>query len=169
MNSRYEQRLSPEELLERNRPEHIRQATQEQTATPTTTEPQVQEHHVVINWTMPESLERIEKQLDALTEQSEWQTEYLRRISTRPGEYPTQIQMDELLKAVKCLEEIAAQAGKKKERHFSLPRFKLPRLHLPEWDGPTVVVALMGVTMLGLLLLWYFSGGDLSRLSTLLP
>ena len=136
---------------------------------PTPSEPEVKEHHVVINWTMPESIECIESRLKTLEEQGDWQTEYLRRLCERPTAYATQAQMDELLKAVKHLEQMTEQAGKKKEQRFSLLKFRLPRLHLslPEWDWPTVVTVVMALAMAALLLLWWKSGGDWSSLSLL--
>ena len=94
MNSEYGSKLSWEELKQRNQPKPAPAPMQEEIPTPA--EPQVQEHHVVINWTMPESMERIENRLKTLEEQNAWQTEYLRRISEKPAAYATQAQMDEL-------------------------------------------------------------------------
>lgn len=169
MNLKSDQNLSMDELMERNRHPHTKPMMQEQTTPLMQTESQVQEHHVVINWTMPESMERIESQLKTLEEQSSWQTEYLHRISEKPTTYPTQAQMDELLKVAKHLEQMTEQAGKPKEKRFSMPKFRLPRLHLtlPEWDWPTAVTVAMGLAMAALLLVWWKSGGDWSSLSLL--
>ena len=169
MNLKSEQNLSMDELMERNRHPHMRQTEPEQTIAPTPSEPQVQEHHVVINWTMPESMERIENRLQTLEEQNAWQTEYLQRISEKPVAYATQAQMDELLKAVKHLEQMTEQAGKPKEKPSLRRRIRLPRLHLslPEWDWPTAVTVVMALAMVVLLLLWWKSGGDWSSLSLL--
>ena len=169
MNLKYEQNYSMDELMAKNLPPHMRRAKLEQTTPPTPAEPQVQEHHVVINWTMPKSMERIESRLQALEEQSNWQREYLRRISERPTAYATQAQMDELLKAVKHLEQMTEQAGKPKEKSSSRRRIRLPRLHLslPEWDWPTAVTVVMALAMAALLLVWWKSGGDWSSLSLL--
>ena len=169
MNLKSEQNLSMDELMERNRHPHMRQAEPEQATPPTPAELQVQEHHVVINWTMPESIERIECRMKTLEEQSDWQTEYLRRLCERPTAYATQAQMDELLKAVKHLEQMTEQAGKPKEKSSLRHRIRLPRLHLslPEWDWPTAVTVVMALAMAALLLLWWKSGGDWSSLSLL--
>ncbi len=169
MNLRSEQNLSMDELMERNRHPHIRQMDPEQTTPPMPSEPQVQEHHVVVNWTMPESMDRIENRLQTLEEQSNLQRAYLRRLCERSTTYPTQAQMDELLKAVKHLEQMTEQVGKPKEKRFSLPKFRLPRLqlHLPEWDWPTVVTVAMALAMAALLLLWFKSGGGWNNLSLL--
>ena len=169
MNLTSEQNFSMDELMAKNLPPHMRQAEPEQTTLSTPAEPQVQEHHVVINWTMPESMERIGSRLKTLEEQSDWQTEYLRRLCERPTAYATQAQMDELLKVVKHLEEVTEQAGKPKEKSSLRRRIRLPRLHLslPEWDWPTVVTVVMALAMAALLLLWFESGGDWSSLSLL--
>ena len=169
MNLKFEQNFSMDELMERNRHPHMGQTEPAQTTPLTPAEPQVQEHHVVVNWTMPESMERIENRLKTLEEQNTWQTEYLRRISERPTAYATHAQMDELLKAVKHLEQMTEQAGKLKEKSSSRRRIRLPRMHLslPEWDWPTVVTVVMALAMAVLLLLWFKSGGDWSSLSLL--
>ena len=124
---------------------------------------------MVINWTMPESMDRIENRLQTLEEQSNLQREYLRRLCERPTTYPTQAQMDELLKAVKHLEQMTEQDGKPKEKSSLRRRIRLPRLrlHLPEWDWPTAVTVAMALAMAALLLLWFKSGGDWNNLSLL--
>ena len=167
MNSEYGSKLSWEELKQRNQPKPTSAPTQEETATPLA--PQVQEHHMVINWAMPESMECIESRLKSLEEQSDWQREYLRRLCERPTAYATQAQMDELLKVAKHLEQMTELAGKPKEKSSSRRRIRLPRLrlHLPEWDWPTVVTVVMALAMAALLLVWFKSGGDWSSLSLL--
>ena len=74
--------------------------------------------------------------------------------------------MDELLKAVKHLEQMSEQAGKRNEKRFSLPSIRLPRLRLPHLDGPTWAVLLMGTA--ALLLLWWGLDTVWSSLSLLL-
>ena len=169
MNLKFEQNFSMDELMARNRPPQMRPTEPERTTPPMPAEPQVQEHHVVINWTMPESMERIESRLQTLEEQSNWQLEYLRRLCERPTAFATQAQMDELLKTVKHLEQMTEQAGKPKEKTSSRRRLRLPRLRLslPEWDWPTAVTVVMALAMAALLLLWWKSGGDWSSLSLL--
>ena len=167
MNSEYGSKLSWEELKQRNQPKPAPAPMQEETQV--SAAPQVQEHHVMINWTMPESIECIESRLKTLEEQGDWQTEYLRRLCERPTAYATQAQMDELLKVVKHLEQMTEQAGKPKEKSSLRHRIRLPRLHLslPEWDWPTAVTVVMALAMAALLLLWWKSGGDWSSLSLL--
>ena len=75
--------------------------------------------------------------------------------------------MDELLKAVKHLEQMNEQAGKRNEKRFSLPGIRLPRLRLPHLDGPTWAVLLTGTA--ALLLLWWGLDTVWSNLSLMLP
>ena len=76
-------------------------------------------------------------------------------------------QLDELLKAVKHLEQMSEQAGKRNEKHFSLPGIRLPSLRLPHLDGPTWAVLLMGTAVL--LLLWWGLDTVWSNLSLMFP
>ena len=107
--------------------------------------------------------------LDTLWYHTDLQTNLLKKVSELLTDLPTRTQMDELLKTVEHLEQMSEQAGKPKEKRFSMPKFRLPRLHLslPEWDCPTVVTVVMALTMAVLLLLWFKSGGDWSSLSLL--
>ena len=74
--------------------------------------------------------------------------------------------MEELLKAVKHLERMSEQAGKRNEKRFSLPSIRRLRLRLPHLDGPTWTVLLMGTA--ALLLLWWGLGTVWSSLRLLL-
>ena len=66
-----------------------------------------------------------------------------------------------------ALEQMNEQAGKRKEKHFSLHGIRLPKLRLPHLDGPTWAVLLMGTA--ALLLLWWGLDTVWSSLSLLLP
>lgn len=173
MNLKYGQDLSMDELMAKNLPPHMRNTEPKQSAQELerTLAPiqQPTPQPIVIQCAMPEAMEWIERRLKALEKQSNLQTEYLRRLCERPTAYVTQAQMEELLKVAKHLEQVTEQAGRKKERRFSLPKFRLPRLHLslPEWDWPTMVTVVMALAMAALLLLWFKLGGDWSRLSLL--
>ena len=92
---------------------------------------------------------------------------YLKKSSELLAQLPTRTQMEELLKVVKHLEQMSEQAGKRNEKHFSLPGIKRPRLRLPHLDGPTWAVLLMGAA--ALLLLWWGLDTVWSSLSLLLP
>ena len=85
-------------------------------------------------------------------------------VQTTP-QLPTRTQMEELLKAVKHLEQMSEQAGKRNEKRFSLPNIRRPRLRLLHLDGPTWAVLLMGTA--ALLLLWWGLGTVWSSLSLL--
>ena len=98
---------------------------------------------------------------------TERQTGYLKKASELLAQLPTRTQMDELLKAVKHLEQMNERAGKRNEKRFSLPSIRLPRLRLSHLDGPTWAVLLMGTA--ALLLLWWGLDTVWSNLSLMLP
>lgn len=149
MNSESEQRLSLQELKQRNL---------QQTALPMQAPP----HEACpskADW------ERMMKYMDTLWYHADRQTDLLESISRQMSQLPTRTQMDELLKAVKRLEQMSEQDGKRNEKRFSLPGIRLPRLRLPHLDGPTWAVLLMGTG--ALLLLWWGLGTVLSSSSLL--
>ena len=137
MNSESEQRLSLQELKQRNT---------KQAVLPTLTPP----HEACPSKT---DWERMMKYMDALWYHADRQTDLLESISRQMSQLPSRTQLDDLLKAVQHLEQMTEQAGKRNEKHFSLPGIRLPRLRLPHLDGPTWAVLLMGTAVL--LLLWW--------------
>ena len=150
MNSGSEKKLSMDELLEKNRPTQMVQITPQPPAQELT--PPSKVHPTKAEW------EELLSSLYALGDHTERQTGCLKKI--------TRTQMDELLKAVKHLEQMSEQAGKRNEKRFSLPGIRLPRLRLPHLDGPTWAVLLMGIA--ALLLLWWGLDTVWSSLSLLL-
>lgn len=150
MNSESEQRLSLQELKQRNT---------QQTALPVQAPPP-EARPTKADW------ERMMKYMDALWYHADRQTDLLESVSRQMSQLPTRTQMDELLKAVKRLEQMSEQDGKRNEKRFSLPGIRLPRLRLPHLDGPTWAVLLMGTG--ALLLLWWGLGTVWSN-SSLLP
>ena len=158
MNSGSEKKLSMDELLEKNRPAQMAQATPQLPAQELTPPPE--DHPTKVEW------EDLQSALYTLGYHTERQTGYLKKSSELLAQLPPRTQMDELLKAVKHLEQMSEQAGKQKERHFSLPSIRLPRLRLPHLDGPTWAVLLMGIA--ALLLLWWGLDTVWSSLSLLL-
>ncbi len=150
MNSESEQRLSLQELKQRN---------SQQTALPVQTPPS-EARPTKADW------ERMMNDLDTLWYHADRQTDLLESISRQMSQLPTRTQMDELLKTVKRLEQMSEQDGKRNEKRFSLPGIRLPRLRLPHLDGPTWAVLLMGTG--ALLLLWWGLGTVWSS-SSLLP
>ena len=149
MNSEYGQRLSMQELKQRNT---------QQAVLPTLTTPH-EASPTKADWG------RMMKYMDALWYHADRQTDLLESISRQMSQLPTRTQMDELLKAVKRLEQMSEQDGKRNEKCFSLPGIRLPRLRLPHLDGPTWAVLLMGTA--ALLLLWWGLGTVWSSLSLL--
>ena len=137
MNSEYGQRLSLQELKQRNT---------QQAVLPTLTTP----HEACPSKT---DWERMMKYMDALWHHADRQTDLLESVSRQMSQLPTRTQLDDLLKTVRHLEQMTEQAGKRNEKHFSLPGIRLPRLRLPHLDGPTWAVLLMGTAVL--LLLWW--------------
>ena len=159
MNSGSEKKLSMDELLEKNRPAQMAQATPQLPAQELTPPPE--DHPTKAEW------EDLQSDRYTLEYHTERQTGYLKKVSELLAQLPTRTQMDELLKAVKHLEQMNEQAGKRNEKRFSLPRIRLPRLRLPHLDGPTWAVLLMGAA--AFLLLWWGLGTVWSSLSLLLP
>lgn len=159
MNSGSEKKLSMDELLEKNRPAQMVQTTPQPSAQELTTPPEV--HPTKAEW------EELLSSLYTLGDHTERQTGYLKKVSELLAQLQTRTQMDELLKAVKHLEQMTEQAGKRNEKHFSLPGIRLPRLRLPHLDGPTWAVLLMGTAVL--LLLWWGLDTVWSNLSLMLP
>lgn len=99
---------------------------------------------------------RMMNDLDALWYHANRQTDMLERISRQMSQLPTRTQLDDLLKAVRHLEQMTEQAGKPKENSFSLHRIRLPRLHLPQVSIPALISLLMAAA--ALLLLWWGLG-----------
>ena len=150
MNSESEQRLSLQELKQRNH---------QQTALPMQAPP----HEACpskADW------ERMMKYMDALWCHADRQTDLLESVSRQMSQLPTRTQLDDLLKSVRHLEQMTEQAGKPKESSFSLHRIRLPRLHLPHVSIPALISLLKAVA--ALLLLWWGLGTVWSS-SSLLP
>ena len=140
MNSESEQRLSLQELKQRNL---------QQTAMPVQT-PSHEACPSKTDW------EQMMNDLDALWYHANRQTDMLERINRQMSQLPTRTQLDDLLKAVRHLEQMTEQAGKPKENSFSLHRIRLPRLHLPHVSIPALISLLMAAA--ALLLLWWGLG-----------
>ena len=149
MNSEYAQRLSLQELKQRN---------SQQAALPVQAPPP-EARPMKADW------ERMMNDLDTLWYHADRQTDLLESVSRQMSQLPTRTQLDDLLKMVRYLERMTEQAGKPKENSFSLHRIRLPRLHLPHLDGPTWVVLLMALA--ALFLLWWAWAGDWNNLSLL--
>ena len=68
--------------------------------------------------------------------------------------------MDELLKAVKHLEQMSEQAGKRNEKRFSLPGIRLPRPSLPDIPWASLLLGLAALALTGLVLWVVWSSLD---------
>ena len=160
MNSGSEKKLSMDELLEKNRPTQMVQTTPQ---LPATTPPEV--HPTKAEW------EELLSSLYALGDHTERQTGYLKKVSELLAQLPTRTQMDELLKAVKHLEKMSEQAGKRNEKRFSLPSIRLPRLSLPDIPWTSLLLGLAALALTGLVLWVAWSSLDTlwSAAKTMLP
>ena len=150
MNSEAEQRLSLQELKQRNA---------QQTVLPVQPPPP-EARPTKADW------ERMMNDLDTLWYHADRQTALLESVSRQMSQLPTRTKLDDLLKAVRHLEQMTEQAGKPKENSFSLHRIRLPRLHLPHVSIPALISLLMAAA--ALLLLWWGLGTVWSS-SSLLP
>ena len=144
MNSGSEQKLSMNELLEKNRPAQMVQTTPQPPAQELTPPPEV--HPTKAEW------EDLQSDLYTLGYHTEKQTGYLKKINELLAQLPTRTQMDELLKAVKHLEKMSEQAGKRNEKRFSLPGIRLPRPSLPYIPWASLLLGLAALMLTGLVL-----------------
>ena len=160
MNLGSEKELSMDELLERNRPAQALYCPPAQEQTPP---PKV--HPTKEEW------EDLQSDLYTLGYHTERQTGYLKKSSELLAQLPTRTQMDELLKAVKHLEQMSEQAGKRNEKCFSLPSIRLPRLSLPDIPWTSLLLGLAAMALTGLVLWVVWSSLDMiwSAAKTLLP
>ena len=100
----------------------------------------------------------------ALTAMGELLTEQmllLEEMSAKPSPWTTQEQTAELIQEAREIRRLLEQAGRKKERRFSLPAIRLP------W--PSLEWLLIPAVLLGLLALWYGWAALWNGLTTLFP
>ena len=162
MNSGSEKKLSMDELLEKNRPAQMVQTTQPPAQELT---PPPEDHPTKAEW------EDLQSALYTLGDHTERQIGYLKKVSELLAQLPPQTQMDELLKAVKHLEQMSEQAGKQKEKRFSLPGIRLLRLSLPDIPWTSLLLGLAALALTGLVLWVVWSSLDTlwNVVKTLLP
>ncbi len=151
MNLESEKKLSMDELLEKNRPAQMVQTTQPPAQDLT---PPLEVHPTKAEW---EDLQSALYTLGYLTER---QTGYLKKINELLAQFPSRTQMEELLKAVKHLEQMSEQAGKRNEKRFSLPGIRLPRLSLPDIPWTSLLLGLAALALTGLVLWVVWSSLD---------
>ena len=87
------------------------------------------------------------------------------------GQLPTQAQLEALARDVAQMQAELQQAGKKRERHFSLPRIRLPKLHLPYISWSRLLLGLTALVLTGGVLwaVWFSWGKLWSAAQTMLP
>ena len=150
MSSESERELSMEELKRLN---HPRSSLEQQTPASAQPEP----HPTQEEWT------ELMSTLSSLERRMVVQAALVREISRRPRTYPTQEQITALARDVAAVREIMQQAGKRRERHISLPRLHLHIPHLsPAW-------LLLPVILLVLWAMWHSWDTLWSALRTLFP
>ena len=152
MNSGSEKKLSMDELLEKNRPAQMAQATPQPPTQELIPPPEVHPTKA--------ELEELLSSLCMLGYHTERQTGYLKKVNELLAQLPTRTQMDELLKAVKHLEKMSEQAGKRNEKRFSLPNIRLPRPSLPYIPWTSLLLGLVALALTGLVLWVVWSSLD---------
>lgn len=139
MSSESDRQLSMEELRRRNM-----QKSSAETLHPTAEE-----------W------QRLTAALTAMGELLTEQMLLLEEMSAKPSPWTTQEQTAELIQEAREIRRLLEQAGRKKERRFSLPAIRLP------W--PSLEWLLLPAILLGLLALWYGWAALWNGLTILFP
>ena len=95
----------------------------------------------------------------------------LRALGRQVGQLPTQAQLEALAGDVAQMRAELQQAGKKRERHFSLPRLRLPKLRLPDISWSSLLLGLTALALIGgvLWVVWFSWEKLWSAAQTLLP
>ena len=145
MNSESEQKLSLEQLKQRN--------TQE---LPT---PQQEVHPTREEWSELLAILSVQYRLTAV--QYDLTEELLKKLRSAP----TAAQTEEILRELRTLRGAVQQAGKPKEKSFSLSRLPWPRL--PQLSAPAIISLLLAAAVL--LLLWWGLGTVWNSFSLLNP
>ena len=95
----------------------------------------------------------------------------LRALSRQMGQLPTQAQLEALARDVAQMRAELQQAGKKRERHFSLPRLRLPKLRLPDISWSSLLLGLTALALTGGVLwaVWFSWEKLWNMMHTLIP
>ena len=95
----------------------------------------------------------------------------LRALGRQVGQLPTQAQLEALAGDVAQMRAELKQAGKKRERRFSLPRLRLPKLHLPYISWSRLLLGLTALALTGGVLwaVWFSWEKLWSVAQTLIP
>lgn len=95
----------------------------------------------------------------------------LRALGRQVGQLPTQAQLEALAGDVAQMRAELKQAGKKRERRFSLPRIRLPKLCLPYIPWSRLLLGLTALLLTGGVLwaVWFSWEKLWSAAQTLIP
>ena len=95
----------------------------------------------------------------------------LRTLGRQVGRLPTQAQLEALARDVAQMGAELKQAGKKRERWFSLPRIRLPKLCLPYIPWSSLLLGLTALLLTGGVLwaVWFSWEKLWSAAQTLIP
>ena len=166
MNSKSGRKLSLEELKQLNR-------SQSQVPPKPPAEPARQDRENLLaaltalyrlESTNSSRLERLEAGVSA-------QEALFRALSRQVGQLPTQSQLEALARDVAQMRAELKQAGKKRERHFSLPRLRLPKLRLPDISWSSLLLGLTALALTGGVLwaVWFSWEKLWNMMHTLIP
>lgn len=150
MNSDFGQRLSMEELKQLNQPKTM----------PPQSAPMPPAYLPQREWAeLVARMNRLEAGVSA-------QEALLRALTRQAGQLPTQAQLEALARDVAQIREILQQAGKKKDRRFSLPR-----VHLPYIPWSSLLTGLTALLLAGAVLwaAWSSLGKLWSAAQALIP
>ena len=147
--------MSVEELKQLNRPKTM----------PPQPAPIPPEHPTQQEWNeLRAALKRLEASVSA-------QEALLRALNCQAGQLPTQAQLEALARDVAQMRAELKQAGKKRERHFSLPRLRLPKLRLPDISWSSLLLGLTALALTGGVLwaVWFSWEKLWNMMHTLIP
>ena len=136
MSSESERRLSTEELKRLNQPQEIKSSK---------VSPPPMVLLTAADWNM------LLTRLDRLEASAAAQEALLRALSQQVGQLPTREQTEALARDVAQMRTELKQAGKKKERRFSLPKLRLP--YIP-WSSLLVGLTALLLTGAALWVVW---------------
>ena len=95
----------------------------------------------------------------------------LRALGRQVGQLPTQAQLEALAVDVAQMRAELKQAGKKRERRFSLPRLRLPKLRLQDISWSSLLLGLTALALTGGVLwaVWFSWEKLWNMMHTLIP
>ena len=167
MKSEFGQRLSLEELKQRNQFQAI-QTPPQPPASPTQQDLEDFMAALTALYQMEKTnsggLERLEASVGA-------QAALLRGLTRQVGQLPTQTQLEVLGRDVAQIRAEMKRAGKKRERRFSLPRIRLPKLYLPYISWSRLLLGLTALVLTGSVLwaVWFSWEKLWSAVQALIP